>query len=291
MKTAGNIEDKRVSVGRVLELIKPGNRVFLSSGPSIPALTVRAIVESDRKNLLDLEIIQLITLGDYLPSDARQSFKYRLKTFNIGESIIRDISDGKVDFIPANLMEIPLILSSGAVGVDIAIVQTSPPDRRGFLNLGVAVDVANIAIKNADLVVAEINPAVPVTYGETSIHMNQVDYMVESTVPLLERERAPYDPAMERIGWHVSNIIDGRVHGGASRRTHVRRHRQNLHSKKRLGVYTHVISDWVIDLVESSAVSLERGRISGGMVTTSYCYGTRSCTITWTATRSSSSTP
>ncbi len=275
MKTVGDFSGKLVPVERVLELIKPGNRVFLSSGPSIPALTVRAIVESDRKNLLDLEIIQLITLSDYLPSDARQSFKYRLKTFNIGESIIRDISDGKVDFIPANLMEIPLILSSGAVGVDIAIVQTSPPDRRGFLNLGVAVDVANIAIKNADLVVAEINPAVPVTYGETSIHMNQVDYMVESTVPLLERERAPYDPAMERIGWHVSNIIDDEstvvLHAGRMFDAIAK----NLHSKKRLGVYTHVISDWVIDLVESGAVSLERGRISGGMVTTSYCYGTR----------------
>ena len=159
---------------------------------------------------------------------------------------------------------IPLILSSGAVGVDIAIVQTSPPDRRGFLNLGVAVDVANIAIKNADLVVAEINPAVPVTYGETSIHMNQVDYMVESTVPLLERERAPYDPAMERIGWHVSNIIDDEstvvLHAGRMFDAIAK----NLHSKKRLGVYTHVISDWVIDLVESGAVSLEQiGRASG----------------------------
>lgn len=275
MKTVGDFSGKLVPVERVLELIKPGNRVFLSSGPAIPALTVRAIVESNRTNLLDLEIIQLITLGDFLPSDARQSFKYRLKTFNIGESIIRDISDGKVDFIPANLMEIPLILSSGAVGVDIAIVQTSPPDRRGFLNLGVAVDVANIAIKNADLVVAEINPAVPVTYGETSIHMNQVDYMVESTVPLLERERTPYDQAMERIGWHVSNIIEDEstvvLHAGRMFDAIAK----NLHSKKRLGVYTHVISDWVIDLVESGAVSLDRGRISGGLVTTSYCYGTR----------------
>ncbi|HNU92535.1 MAG TPA: GNAT family N-acetyltransferase [Spirochaetota bacterium] len=275
MKKNDDYGGKLVSIDRILGLIKPGNRVFLSSGPSIPALTVRAIVESDRKNLLDLEIIQLITLGSYLPSDARQTFKYRLKTFNIGESIVHDINEGKVDFIPANLMEIPVILSSGAVGVDIAIVQTSPPDKRGFLNLGVAVDVANIAIKNADLVVAEINPAVPVTYGETSIHMNQVDYMVHSSVPLLERERAPYDPEMERIGWHISNIIEdestvvlhvGRMFDAIAK---------NLHSKKRLGVYTHVISDWVIDLVESGAVSLDRSRVSGGLITTSYCYGTR----------------
>ncbi len=275
MKTVDDYKDKLVSVERVLELIKPGNRVFLGSGPAVPALTVQAIVDSDRKNLLDLEIIQLITLGDYLPSDARQTSKYRLKTFNIGESITRDISEGKVDFIPANLMEIPLILSSGAVGVDIAVVQTSPPDRRGFLNLGVAVDVANIAIKNADLVIAEINPAVPVTYGETSIHVNQVDYLVESGLPLPERELTAYDPVMERIGWHISNLIEDEstvvLHAGRMFDAIAK----NLHSKKRLGVYTHVISDWAIDLVESGAISLDRSRISGGLVTTSYCYGTR----------------
>ncbi len=275
MKTVGDYREKIVSVDRVLELIKPGNRVFLSSGPAIPALTVKAIVDSVAKNLLDLEVIQLITLGDYLPSDARQTSKYRLKTFNIGESIIHDISEGKVDFIPANLMEIPLILSSGAVGVDIAVVQTSPPDRRGFLNLGIAIDVANIAIKNADLVIAEINPAVPVTYGETSIHVSQVDFLVESSLPLLERERTACDAVMERIGWHVSNLIEDEstvvLHAGRMFDAIAK----NLHSKKRLGVYTHVISDWVIDLVESGAISLERGRISGGLVTTSYCYGTR----------------
>lgn len=274
MKTAV-VGKKYISAEQALDLIKPGDRVFLSSGPAMPVLTVGELVKSPKRNLLDLELIQLITLGDHLPLDERASSKYRLKTFNVGESISKDISEGKVDFIPANLIEIPFILSSGAVGVDVAIVQTSPPDARGFLNLGIAVDVANIAIKKASIVIAEVNPNVPRTYGETTIHLDQVDYMVESRIPLLERERKPFDSVMERIGWHISNLIEdestvvlhaGRIFDAIA---------SQLRGKKNLGIYTHVVSDWVIELIESGAISMERSRVHGGMVTTSFCYGTR----------------
>ncbi len=266
---------KAVSVQRVCDMIQPGQRIYISSGPAIPARTISAILESDNHNIQDLEIIQLITLGKYLSQDETRSRKYRLKTFNVGESISKELSMGRVDFIPANLIEIPGILSSGAVGVDIAIVQTSPPDERGFMSLGVAVDVANIIIKTASIVIAEVNPEMPFTLGETSIHIDQVDYIVESDVPLLERDKRPVEPGMDRIAWHVSNLIQdgstvvlhlGRVFDAIAR---------HLHSKRNLGVLTHVVSDWVIDLVESGAISLERSRFTGGLVTTSYCYGSR----------------
>jgi acyl-CoA hydrolase/RimJ/RimL family protein N-acetyltransferase len=265
---------KASTVEKVLDLIKPGNRIFLSSGPAIPARIVSEIVQSEKANLLDLELIQLISLGHYL-SVKNSSSNYRIKTFNVGESISKAISEGYVDFIPANLIEIPYLFSTGIVGTDIAIVQTSPPDGRGFLNLGIAVDVANIAIKKSPLVIAETNPHVPITYGETSVHIDQFDHIVESDIPLLERERKPFDSVMERIGWHVSNLIDdestvvlhvGRMFDAIA---------YHLRSKKNLGIYTHVISDWVMDLIESGAVSLDRSHDSGGMVTTSYCYGTR----------------
>ena len=163
--------------------------------------------QSDANNIRDLEIIQLITLGNYLtsPSEYRQ---YRLKTFNIGESISKEIAEGKVDFIPANLMELPYIFLSGAVAVDVAIIQTSVPDDKGFVSLGVAVDVANIVIKQASLVIAEINPNMPVTLGETSLHISSIDYIVESDLPLIERENKPYDEIVDRIGWNISNLIE-----------------------------------------------------------------------------------
>ena len=200
--------ESSLSLKRCSKLIKPGNRVFLSSGPAMPLKMVDAIVHSNRRNIVDLELIQLITLGNHLTPDPKVIPNFRLKTFNVGESISKEIGDGKVDFIPANLVEIPFILNTGALGVDVAIVQTSPPDKRGFLSLGIAVDVANIAINKASIVVAEVNPNVPVTYGETMVHLNQFNYVIESDRPLIERERKPYDSTMDRIGWHISNLIE-----------------------------------------------------------------------------------
>ena len=265
---------KMISTDQVLEKLKPGQKIFATSGVAAPGKVLSAIAQSDASNIRDLEIIQLITLGKYLtsPNESRQ---YRLKTFNIGESISKDIADGKVDFIPANLMELPYIFLSGAVSVDVAIILTSPPDDKGFVSLGVAVDVANIVIKQASLVIAEINPNMPVTHGETVIHLSSVDFIVESDLPLIERENKPYDEIIDRIGWNISNLIED----GATVALHVGRIfnavADHLKQKKNLGILTHVVSDWAIDLIESGAISLDRSRYTGGLITSCYCYGSR----------------
>ena len=265
---------KVISTDQLLEKLKPGQKIFVSSGVAAPGKALTAIAASDAKNIRDLEIIQLITLGKYLtsPSEYRQ---YRLKTFNIGESIGKEIAEGKVDFIPANLMELPYIFLSGAVAVDVAIIQTSVPDDKGFMSLGVAVDVANIVIKQASLTIAEINPNMPVTHGETSLHISSIDYIVESDFPLIERKNKPYDEIVDRIGWNISNLIED----GATVGLHVGRIfnavADHLKNKKNLGIVTHVVSDWAIDLINSGAISLDRSRYNGGLITASYCYGSR----------------
>jgi acyl-CoA hydrolase/RimJ/RimL family protein N-acetyltransferase len=266
--------DKIITTQELLKKIKPGQKIFVSSAVAVPGKTLSAITTSDVSNIRDLEIIQLITLGQYLSSrdDNRQ---YRLKTFNIGESISKEISEGRVDFIPANLMELPYIFLSGAVAVDVAVIQVSPPGENGFVSLGLAIDVANIVIKQASLVVAEINPNMPVTLGETFVHLSSFHYVVESDLPLIERETKPYDATIDRIGWNISNLIEdgstvvlhlGRVFNALA---------DHLKSKKNLGILTHVISDWAIDLIKSGAISLYRNRYNGGLITASYCYGSR----------------
>ena len=264
---------KVISTDQVLEKLKPGQKIFVSSGPATPGKILGAITASSARNIRDLEIIQLITMGGFLShSNARQ---YRLKTFNIGESISKEIAEGKVDFIPANLMELPYIFLSGAVAVDVAIVQTSVPDDKGFVSLGVALDVANIAIKQAHLVIAEVNPNMPVTHGETAIHISSIDFIVESDLPLIERENKPYDKTVDRIGWNIANLIED----GATVVLHVGKIfnavADHLKNKKHLGILTHVISDWAIDLINSGAISLDRSRYNGGLITGSYCYGSK----------------
>lgn len=268
-----NFNSKIIDINRFIDLVQPGNKIFLTSGPAIPQLVTRELTCSEKLRNYDLEIIQLFSL-DFFFNQSCDMQNYRLKTFRSGETT-SEKCEGKEDFIPANLVEIPYIFATRAIEIDIAVISTSPPDRRGFMSLGVAIDVAATVIKNASIVIAEVNPNVPVTYGETSIHVDQIDYAIMSNEPLLERERKPYDQVQERIGWHVSNLIQD----GSTVVLHVGRVFDaiavHLMGKRNLGILTNVISDWIIDLVEAGAISVDKRRESGGQISTSYCYGSR----------------
>jgi len=270
-----NFNSKIIEMDRFIELVQPGNKIFLTSGPAIPQLVTKELTASDKLRNYDLEIIQLFSLDFFFNQQSCDMQNYRLKTFRSGETTSENMCEGKEDFIPANLVEIPYIFGTKAIEIDIAVISTSPPDRRGFMSLGVAIDVAATVIKNAKIVIAEVNPNVPVTYGETWIHVDQIDYAIMSEEPLLERERKPYDAIQERIGWHVSNLIQD----GSTVVLHVGRIFDaiavHLMAKRNLGIVTNVLSDWIIDLVEAGAISVDRRRESGGQISTSYCYGTK----------------
>lgn len=270
-----NFENKIIDMNRFTSLIKPGSKIFLTSGPAIPTLAAKEITSSEKLRNFDLEIIQLFSSGHFFNQETCDSQNYRLKTFRSGETASEDLCNGKEDFIPANLVEIPYIFATKAIEIDIAVITTSPPDKRGFMSLGVAIDVADTVIKNASIVIAEVNKNMPVTYGETSIHVDQVDHVILSNEPLLERERRDYDSIQDMIGWHLGNLIQD----GSTVVLHVGRLFDaiavHLMSKRNLGILTNVVSDWIIDLVEAGAVSVDRKREYGGQISTSYCYGSR----------------
>lgn len=275
MEVMDHYRQKLISPKDIITHIKPGNRIYMSSGTAIPTRVVRELVDSPDFNNYDLEVIQLFTLGDFFNESACELSKYRLINFRAGETTGAELCRGRVDFIPANLVEIPYIFATGCIEVDVAVLTVSPPDKRGYMSLGIAIDVADLVAKSAKTVIAEVNPNMPVTYGETSIHLDQVDCIIESDAPLLEREIRDYGHEIDRIGWHIANLI----HDGSTVVLHVGRVfdavASHLRTKRNLGIYTNVISDWVIDLIESGAISIERGRERGGQVSTSYCYGTR----------------
>jgi len=266
---------KIIEEKKFISLIKPGSRIFISSGPGEPARAAKMITSSEKLLGYDLEIIQVVGTGDYFPDQSSSNRNYRYKTFRSGETAVEQPSVGKKDYYPSNLLEIPYIFATQTIEIDIAVITTSPPDKRGFMNLGAAIDTADTVIKNAAVVIAEVNPNVPITYGDTLIHFDQVDHIILSEEPLNERERKPYDELQDRIGWHVSNLIQD----GSTVVMHVGRIfdaiASHLKSKKNLGILTNVVSDWIIDLVEAGAVSLDRKREFGGQISTSYCFGTR----------------
>jgi len=270
-----HLEAKIISPDRFQELVCPGNRIFMTSGPALPSVTAGHIFTSEKLRSYDLEIVQLFSSGDIVNAETCAENNIRLKTFRSGQAVSDDLRGGHEDFIPANLVEIPYIFGTKALEIDVAVITTSQPDRRGFMSLGLAVDVADTVIRNAKIVVAEVNSNMPVTSGESSVHIDQVDHVIISSEPIPVREQKPYSSIQDRIGWHVSNLIPD----GSTVVLHVGRIFDaiavHLMSKRNLGILTNVVSDWVIGLVEAGAISMYRKRESGGQISTSYCYGSK----------------
>ncbi len=273
MAAASSKRCQKISYESLFNLIRPGDRIFISSGPTTPMKTISMIMESEHANLYDLEIIQLVIPERRFLSTDIDPLKYRWKTFNVGEAIAHDMQAGKVDFIPSNFAEIPYLFHSDSLDVKVAIIQTSPPDSKGFMNLGIVADVADLVIKNAPISIAEINPNVPITNGYTSVHINRFDYFTESDQPLLSIDFVNHNEITDRIGWHVANIIEDdstiAIHFG-SVYSAIAKH---LKTKKNLRICSHTVSDWVIDLIESGALALSRGIEHQGIIMTSSCFG------------------
>jgi acyl-CoA hydrolase/RimJ/RimL family protein N-acetyltransferase len=267
--------DKVISVEGFLETIKPGSRLFLSSEPASPLQTINALVSSNRMNLMDLEIVQLMTTGSFLSTDACELLHFRLKTFHFGESLSREICYGTFDYIPAGILDIPRIFARNVLGIDIAVIAVSPPNEKGRMSPGIAVDVASLAAAKAKTVVAEVNPNMPFTNTDALISIGDVDYFIESNHLLPERPQRAYDETTNRIGWNISSLVDD----GSTVVMHVGSIFDalavHLKKKKELGVLTNVVSDWVIDLIEGGVLASGSGTDGECAVITNSCYGTR----------------
>jgi acyl-CoA hydrolase/GNAT superfamily N-acetyltransferase len=266
---------EKITFKNLLEKIKPGSKIFISTGPSAPVYTLNRLFSTEHPNLVDIEIIQLVILDEYLPSDKTLKSDIRLKTFIVGENIGKELQKGNIDFIPTNIMQIPYLFATNSLGIDIAIIQTSPPDGKGLLNLGIVTDVVDCIVRTAPMIVAEINPNVPRTVGETTISMEQIDYITESKHPLISRKRPSYDTCMDVIGWNTANLIDdgsmiSMQYGGIYEA--IAAHCKN---KNNLKIFSYVISDWVIDLIESGAIAPRADAGDQSSIITSSCFGTR----------------
>jgi GNAT superfamily N-acetyltransferase len=166
-----------VSAATAVSKIKNGSRVFIGTGCGEPQQLIRAMVAET--SLHDIQIHQMLsdTLARYIddPSFLR---RFSLKLFFISFVMRRAAFEGKLDYLPAYLSQIPRLFSSRSIGLDVALVQVSPPDRWGYCSLGVSVDITRSGIDNSKLIIAQINPRMPRTLGDTFVHLDQIDYVV-----------------------------------------------------------------------------------------------------------------
>ena len=254
--------------------IHPGRRVFIGTGCAQPEQLVRAMVERAGE-LADTEIVHLLTLGDAPYAVKQLVDNFRVNSFFIAENVRDIIQAGFGDYSPIFLSDIPRLFSSGQLPLDVALIQVSPPDERGMCSLGISVDIVKSAAENAALVIAEVNPQMPRTLGDSFLHVNDIDILVPVDRPLFEVQPAKPNEVTRQIGQHIAALVED----GSTVELGIGRIPQSvlefLGDKHDLGIHTEMFTDRIVDMIEKGVITGSRKTIDQNKVVASFCMGTK----------------
>jgi acyl-CoA hydrolase/GNAT superfamily N-acetyltransferase len=267
--------NKVVSAEAAVSQIKSGSRVFIGTGCGEPQHLIKAMVNDT--TIQDVLVYQMLssTLSRYIADKSFQR-RFSLKLFFISASMRKAAFEGKIDYIPAYLSQIPKLFASQRIGLDVALVQVSPPDKFGYCSLGVSIDITRPGLENARLVIAQVNPLMPRTWGDSFVHVDEIDWLVPHEEPLVEMVPAEKDTEIaRRIGHFVSLLVDdgATLQMGFGHLPYAIM--QYLDSKKDLGLHTQLITDGLLPLFEKNVITNKKKTLLPGRVVASLCMGSK----------------
>ena len=259
---------------QALKAVRSGERVWIQSGCGTPSTLVNALVARSAE-LHDVEVVHMMTLGsaDYTRPEFAGHFRHR--GLFLGANVREAVAAGRADYTPIFLSEIEGLFVSGAMPLDVVLMQVSPPDEHGFVSLGTTVDCTLTATHHAKVVIAEVNDQVPRTHGDTFIHVSRITSMVETSRPLLELCAEPITETHRRVAARVASLIPDRATlqtgiGGIPDAVLA-----CLGDRRDLGIHTEMCSDGVIDLMEAGVINGEGKSFLHGKVVLSFVLGSR----------------
>ncbi len=256
--------NKCMTASDAMEAVSSGARVWIQSGCGTPSVLVDALV-ARAPEVHDVEIVHMMTLGnaDYTKPEYEGQFRHR--GLFLGANVREAVVAGRADYTPIFLSEIEDLFLTGAMPLDVVLMQVSPPDAHGFVSLGTTVDCTLTAVRCAKTIIAEVNERMPRTHGDTSVHVSSISAIVETSHPLVELCAEPPSELHLRVARNVASLIpDGATLqtgiGGISEAV-----LNCLGDKRNLGIHTEMCPDGVIDLMESGVIngkckSLHRGK-------------------------------
>lgn len=263
-----------VSADTAVTAIQSGQRVFIHSVAAAPQLLITAMTARAHE-LRAVEVVHLHTegLAPYAAPEHGQSF--RTNTLFVGENLRAAVNTGCADYVPIFLSEVPNLFRRGILPIDVALIQVSPPDRHGFCSLGISVDVTVAAVQMARLVIAQVNPHMPRTYGDGLIHQSRISALVACADPLPERAARAPGVIELAIGKHCAEIIEDGATLQMGIGTIPDAVLAALGNHRGLGVHTEMFSDGVVDLVERGVITGEHKVIEPGRIVAGFVHGTR----------------
>ena len=253
--------------------IKPGHRCFLTGNCSVPQTVMKALVDY-APNVHGVEILQVLTIGnaDYVKPGMEEHI--RVNTLFISDNVRSAVNDGRADFTPMFLSEIPRAFRT-VLPVDVALVQVSPPDDHGYCSFGVEVGVTKAAAQAAKIVIAEVNQQMPRTLGDSFIHVSKLTHIIPVDYQLPEIQMGSTSEIAAQIARHIAALIPD----GATLQTGIGAIPdavlKELTGHRDLGVHTELFADGVIDLVERGVINGERKSIHHGKIIAGFLLGTQ----------------
>ena len=266
-------EARAVTADEAVAGVRSGQRVFIQGAAATPTPLVEAL--SRREGLEGVVLYHLHTAGPAPFAEPGQESRFLSMSLFTGQPLRKAVDEGRADFIPIFLSDIPRLFTTQAIPLDAALVQLSPPDRHGYCTLGTSVDAALAAAISAKQVIAEINERMPRTHGNTLVPFSRVAAFVHTDRPLHTHPSRPPTAEEDAIGEHAAMLVpDGatlQMGIGAIPDAVLRR----LHDKHDLGIHTEMFSDGVVDLVEAGAITNRRKHVHPGRSVTSFVIGSQ----------------
>jgi len=267
-------EPQYVSAEQAAALVRSGDRVFVQGAVATPLALVHALA-ARAASLRDVEIVQLHSEGGAPYAAPGMERSFRVNALFVGPGVRKAVEDGRADYVPVFLSEVPQLFRRGVLPLDVALVHVSPPDKHGCCTLGTSVDVALAAVETARLVIAQVNPRMPRTHGDGFVTLDKFAAMVEVNQELPECPSPSLSEVERAIGKHVAALVED----GATLQTGIGAIPDAvllaLEGHRRLGVHTEMFSDGLLRLIELGALTGEEKRVHPGKIVSAFVMGTR----------------
>lgn len=244
------------TAAQALGHLRNGDHVFVGTGCAAPRTLLQTLEELPVVPA-DLELLHFFTINAFAhDAQGRSTTRFKHRTFFVGADMRAAVKQGLAEYVPISVARVPQMMALGRIPVDVALIQVSPPDAFGYVSLGVAVDIIPAAVARARLVIAEVNPAMPRSMGDSTLHISRIHHLVPVNTPIAELERSrSQEDDVQRIARYIAGIIEdgSTLQIGLGQLAHEAL--QYLTDRKDLGVHSDVISDAIFPLLESGCLT------------------------------------
>ncbi|MCX6134167.1 MAG: 4-hydroxybutyrate CoA-transferase [Ignavibacteriales bacterium] len=266
---------KVVSLEEAVSVVKSGDRIFLSGNAATPTLLANGLARR-KDELHNVEVNHILVLGEDPLSEPGMESHFRHNSLFVGAADRRAIQEGRSDYVPVHLSEIPGLFVDQIIPIDVALVHLSQPDEHGFMSFGVECAASKAAAENAKLVVAQVNDRMPRTLGDVFIHVSRVHKVVECSEPLKTLKEGVSSDLERRIASHITDLVED----GATLQLGIGGIPDAvlslLEGKKDLGIHTEMVSDGVVKAIDRGIITNQKKTLHPGKVIATFVLGSES---------------